>query len=44
MAVEAGDVAHAFVADSGEESEYLFIGERKDNDAAFSTPTRTSSW
>ena len=41
LAVEAGDVAafptgtglaHAFVADSGEELEFLSIGERKDND------------
>ena len=41
VAVEAGDVAafptgtglaHAFVADSGEELEFLSIGERKDND------------
>jgi uncharacterized cupin superfamily protein len=41
VAVEAGDVAafpagtgvaHAFVADSGEEFEFLSIGERNDND------------
>ncbi len=41
MAVEAGDVAafpagtgvaHPFVADSGEELEFLSIGERNDND------------
>ncbi len=41
VAVEAGDVAafpagtglaHAFVADLGEELEFLSIGERKDND------------
>jgi uncharacterized cupin superfamily protein len=41
VAVEAGDVAafptgtglaHAFVAESGEELEFLSIGERKDND------------
>ncbi len=41
VGVEAGDVAafpaatgvaHAFVADSGEELEYLSIGERNDND------------
>jgi uncharacterized cupin superfamily protein len=41
VAVEAGDVAafpagtgaaHAFVADSGEELEFLSIGERNDND------------
>jgi len=41
VAVEAGDVvafpagtgvAHAFVADSGEEVEFLSIGERNDND------------
>lgn len=42
--VEAGDVTHAFIADSGEETEYLSIGERKDNDAVLSTPTRASSW
>ncbi len=44
VAVEAGDVAafpagtgvaHPFVADSGEELEFLSIGERNDNDVVF---------
>jgi hypothetical protein len=33
-------VAHAFVADSGEAMELLFLGERKGNDVILSTPTR----
>ncbi len=38
------DVVHAFVADSGEEMEFLSIGGGKDNDAVLSTPTRASCW
>jgi hypothetical protein len=37
-------VAHAFIADSGEEMEFLSIGERNDSDAVLSTPTRASGW
>ena len=32
-------MAHAFVSNSGEEMKFLFIGERKNNDAVLSTPT-----
>ena len=44
MAVEDGDVAHAFMADSGEEMEFLSIGERNDSEAVLSTPTWASGW
>lgn len=37
-------MAHAFIADSGEEMEFLSIGERNDSDAVLSTPTRASGW
>lgn len=37
-------MAHAFIADSGEEMEFLSIGGRNDSDAILSTPTRASGW